>query len=60
MYTTALRLTLVQMKDAFRRIFDDIDAGMLQTAVIGVVTRISCLIPYAPGYVEQLLHIMIL
>ncbi|GBN57506.1 hypothetical protein AVEN_141455-1 [Araneus ventricosus] len=47
--------TLGELKDAIRRTVGDIDADLLHSAVIGVVTLLTCLIPCSAGHVEHLL-----
>lgn len=47
--------TLVELKDAIQLAVSGIDAEMLHAAVIGVVTRLTCLLPCGGGHVEHLL-----
>lgn len=47
--------TLVELKTALRRTVTAIDSDMLHSAVMGVVTRLTCLLPCGGGNVEHLL-----
>lgn len=47
--------TLVELKDAIQLAVSGIDADMLHAAVLGVVTRLTCLLPCGGGHVEHLL-----
>lgn len=48
--------TLVELKTAIRRTVAAIDSDMLHSAVMGVVTRLTCLLPCGGGNVEHLLR----
>lgn len=47
--------TLAELKDAIRLTVGGIDADMLYSAVTGVLTRLTCLIPCGGGHVEHIL-----